>query len=186
MAANKGDERIVARESDPAQRGNPHIAEDQEREGDGLMSRQEYIQMLRNEWQQVALPRPPDRPGIHWFWGSTTSTTDTIHRRIKLGYELVKKSELPDFKIEKSNSAEYADYITCNEMILMKIPTERYLDVLSVFHHEMPLEEERSIREQVETRKEELNSKAGKEIIQNLGEGLANLGTAKKARFSPD
>jgi len=183
MATQKGDERIVARTSDPEQRGDFHTSQDVEREADGLMTREERIQMIRNEWAQVALPKPPDKPGIHWFWGSTTSTTDTVHRRLKLGYELVKKSELPDFKIEKANSADYGEYITCNEMILMKLPTEIYGDILNIFHHEMPLDEERSIRDQVENRKEELNGRAGKEIIQNVGEGLNNLGVSKKGRF---
>jgi hypothetical protein len=181
--ASKPDERIVARDNDPAQRGNPHQLEDIEREGDGLMSRAERLNMIRNEWQQTALPNPPEIPGWHQFWASTTNSTDSIHRRQKLGYVLVKKSEHPNFKIEKANSADYGEYITCNEMILMKIPTEIYLDIMSVFHHEMPMEEEKSIREQLENRKEELNSRAGKEVIQNTGEGFSRLGEVRKARF---
>jgi hypothetical protein len=184
MAQNKGDDRIVARVADPEQRGNPHRIEDDEREGDGLMSREERIAMLKNEWQQVALPKPPDKPGWHWFWGSTNSPTDTIHRRQKLGYVLVKRDELPDFKVEKMQAGDYADYITCNEMILMKIPTDIFMDVMQLFHHDSPLEEEASIRNQVESQKEQLNSQAGKEIIQSVGEGLQNLGVQKRAKFT--
>jgi hypothetical protein len=184
MAQHKGDERLVSRENDPAQRGNPHRVEDDAREGDGLMSREERIAMLKQEWMQVALPKPPDKPGVHWFWASTTSGTDTVHRRQKLGYVLVKREELPEFKIEKAQAGEYAEYFTCNEMILMKIPTEIYMDVMAVFHHDAPMDEERSIREQIESRKDQLNSQAGKEIIQAVGEGLQNLGLQKRAKFS--
>ena len=183
MATSKGDDRIVERDSDPHQRGNSHLAQDQEREGDGLMSRAERLNMLRNEWQQTALPTPPEIPGWHQFWASTSNSSDTIHRRQKLGYVPVKKAEHPDFKIEKTNSGDYADYITCNEMLLMKIPMDIYLDIMTVFHHELPSDEEKSIREQVENRKEELNSRAGKEVIKNAGEGFSNLGAARKARF---
>lgn len=182
--SNKGDDRIVVRTNDPAQRGDARVVADFEREEeDGLMTREERIQMIRNEWAQTALPRPPDVPGKHWFWGSTTSTTDTIHRRLKLGYKLVKKTELPDFIVEKQNSADYAEYITCNEMILMWIPTELFQDIMGIFHHEMPLDEERSIRDRVETQRDELNRKAGKEAITVEGEGLRSLGQVRKPKF---
>jgi hypothetical protein len=179
MAKNQ-DERIVIRDQD--MRGDPNQMADAEREaGDGLMSREERMQMLKNEWQQVALPAPPANPNWHWFWASTTHSADTVHRRQKLGYVMVKRSELPDFKVEKMQAGEYADYITVNEMVLMKIPMDVYQDILTVFHHDTPLEEERSIREQVESRKHELNSKAGREVIRNEGEGIEQLGAVRRA-----
>jgi hypothetical protein len=178
----KQDERMVVRDNDPVMRGNPHQAADTDRElEDGLMSRAERMQMLKNEWQQVALPAPPRNPDWHYFWASTTNSTDTVHRRTKLGYVLVKRSEIPDFKVEKMQSGEYAEYFTCNEMVLMKIPMDIYHDILTVFHHDAPLEEERSIREQVESRRQELNSKAGRDVIQSAGDGLEQLGSVRRA-----
>jgi len=183
----KQDERMVVRDSDPAMRGNPHQAADTDRElEDGLMSRAERMQMLKNEWQQVALPAPPKVAGWHFFWASTTNSTDTVHRRVKLGYQLVKRSELPDFKVEKAQAGEYADYFTCNEMLLMKLPEDIYQDIMQVFHHDAPLDEERSIREQVESRRQELNNKAGRDVIQSAGDGLEQLGSTRRApKFIP-
>lgn len=193
MATKKdfGDDRIVDRDYDVEQRGNPHGAADTEREvNDGLMSAAERRAMLRNEWTQQALPTPPRLKGFHLCWLSTTNSADTIHRRLKLGYVLVKKEEMPEFKVEKAQSGDYASYITCNEMLLAKLPEAIYQDIMATFGHDMPMEEEASIRNQIESRKEQLNNQAGREVIKNANDGgpsgLDQLGRQVNApRFTP-
>lgn len=105
--------------------------------------------MLRDEFTQEALPRVPEIPGWHLCWLSTTNSYDPIHKRMRLGYVPVKVGELPGFESLKMNSGEFAGCISCNEMLLFKIPAERYLEIMDLFHHTMPAEEEEALRAQL-------------------------------------
>lgn len=194
MARNQGlgDERIVDRGDSSAIRGNPHKEADMARanEDGTVMTRAERLSMIRDAWQQVALPTPPNMPGYHMCWLSTTNSSDTIQRRMKLGYELVRRDELPGFKVEKPNSAEYSDYVTCNEMVLGKLPIDIYEDVMRTFHEDLPYEEETSIRERMQQTAESLNRQAGREIVEQAREGgqsgYEQLGAQRrKAKFVP-
>jgi len=194
MARNQGlgDERIVDRGDNSAMRGNPHREPDAQRanEDGTVMTRAERLSMIRDTWQQVALPTPPNMPGYHLCWLSTTNSSDTIQRRMKLGYELVKRDELPGFKVEKPNSAEYSDYVTCNEMVLGKLPADIYEDIMSVFHNDLPHEEETSIRERMQQTAESLNRQAGRQIVEQARDGgesgYEQLGAQRrKPKFVP-
>lgn len=131
-----------------------HLArrQDQERADDEgtALSMEERLAMIRNEFVQEALPTAPDIPGFHMCWLSTTHSYDTIHRRMRLGYELVRRDELPGFVVQKTSSGDYADYIMCNEMILAKIPVELYQAIMREFHHDRPLAEEEAINARIE------------------------------------
>jgi len=50
----------------------------------------------------------------------------------------------------KVKAGEHAGFISCNEMLLYKIPMEMYQDVMAHFHHEAPLEDANKIRLQAE------------------------------------
>jgi len=70
----------------------------------------------------------------------------------------------------KVKAGEHAGFISCNEMLLYKIPMELYQDVMAHFHHEAPLEEANKIRlqaEQVVGR-----DSSGRKLGQVEGEGL--------------
>ena len=63
-----------------------------------MVSSEERRRMFRSEWLQEALPTPPEIPGFHLCWLSTTNQYDPIHKRLRMGYTPVKAEELPGFE----------------------------------------------------------------------------------------
>lgn len=45
-------------------------------------------------------------------------------------------------------AGQWDGFIGCNEMVLFKVPVERFQDLMAIFHHDMPLEGEQAIKEQ--------------------------------------
>ena len=137
---------------------------------DNFVSADERRKAWKDEWTQSALPSVPDMKGWHLCWLSTTNSYDSIDKRIRLGYVPVKAEELPSMDNNKVKAGEHAGFISCNEMLLYKIPMELYQDVMAHFHHEAPLEEANKIRlqaEQVVGR-----DSSGRKLGQVEGEGL--------------
>ena len=88
-------------------------------------SRRERLEAFRDKWQNSALPDLPPGilPGFHLCWLSTTNNYDSIDKRMALGYEPVKASELgKGFEaLGKMSSGKFEGCISCNEMVLFKI-----------------------------------------------------------------
>ena len=63
-----------------------------------FVSSEERRRAFRSEWLQEALPTPPEIPGFHLCWLSTTNQYDPIHKRLRMGYELVKAAEVSGFE----------------------------------------------------------------------------------------
>jgi hypothetical protein len=137
---------------------------------DNFVSTDERRKMWKDEWTQSALPSVPDMKGWHLCWLSTTNSYDSIDKRIRLGYVPVKAEELPGMDNNKVKAGEHAGFISCNEMLLYKIPMELYQDVMAHFHHEAPLEEANKIRLQAEQAVGRDSS--GRKLGQVEGEGL--------------
>jgi len=175
------DNRLRKRDGEAAQRGNPAAAQDRDRvmEDGTAMSMEDRRRQIRNEWQQSVLPTPPEIPGFHTCWLSTTHPTDTVHRRLKLGYALVRKDEVENFEVERgvqSGTSQYSDYVTCNEMVLAKIPSEIYQVAMAEFHHYQPRDEERAIRERMGQNASQINEEAGRNVVTTEGDGFNKLG----------
>lgn len=134
---------------------------------------------FRSEWVHEALPTPPEIPGFHLCWLSTTNSYDPIHRRIRMGYSPVKVEEVPGLEVYKVHSGEHTGYVSVNEMLLFKIPMERYQQIMAEFHHHMPREEESKIRENVERLQEATKDSQGQTLIRPE-EGISELGRARK------
>ena len=84
---------------------------------------------------------------MHYCWLSTTNQTDAIHRRLRLGYELVRADELPEFRGDyRVNSGQFEGCIAVNEMILAKIHKRLYQELMLISHHEKPMSEEENIK----------------------------------------
>ena len=66
-----------------------------EQDPDAKLKR-ERVEAFRDRWQNSALPDLPEGaiPGFHLCWLSTTNNYDSIDKRMALGYEPVKASEL--------------------------------------------------------------------------------------------
>ena len=132
------------------------------------LSNRERIEAFRDKWQNSALPDIPKDaiPGMHLCWLSTTNTYDSIDKRMALGYEPVKAVELgKGFEtLGKMSSGKFEGCVSCNEMVLFKIPEEVYQEVMRMMHLEDPLEHQRNITSQVRSTAQE--GKGGRSILE--------------------
>lgn len=144
-----GDARLVRTRGDRS-RATRDVADDLRENRDATaLSVQERRRMLRDSLAQTVLPTPPKIPGFHLCWLSTTNSTDPIYKRVQLGYELVRQSEVAGFEQFKVTGGEFDGCVACNEMVLSKLPDALYQDLMTIFHHDMPLEQEQAIKERV-------------------------------------
>jgi len=75
-----------------------------------------------------------------------------------LGYEPVKASELGvGFEgLGKMSSGKFEGCVSCNEMVLFKLPEDVYQEVMRMLHLEDPLEHQRNIE----------GSKGGRSVLE--------------------
>lgn len=145
-----GDDRLK-KDAGLASRGSRDNADSNRVQQDGMsLSAAERRRMLRQEWVQEVLPTVPPIAGYHLCWLSTTNSTDPIYKRMQRGYVPVKASEVPGFGTQYTAvGGEFDGCIACNEMLLFKLPQEMYNDLMTIYHHEIPMEQEQSIHERV-------------------------------------
>ena len=133
-----------------------------------MKSNRERVAAFRDKWQNSALPDLPPGilPGFHLCWLSTTNNYDSIDKRLALGYEPVKVSELgKGFEnLGKMSSGKFEGCISCNEMVLFKLPEDIYQEVMRMLHLEDPLEHQRNITSQVRSTAQE--GKGGRSILE--------------------
>lgn len=111
----------------------------QDRGNTDSVRRAERRSMLTSS--DILLPQPPKIAGYHLFWATTTNTKDSIENRQRLGYEFVKRAELPDFNLNTQKAGELTeDRIMVNEMVLMKINEADFVDDMLYKHHDLPTE----------------------------------------------
>lgn len=132
------------------------------------IKRRERIDAFRDKWQNSALPNLPKDaiPGFHLCWLSTTNQYDSIDKRLALGYEPVKAAELgKGFEsLGKMSSGKFEGCVSCNEMVLFKLPEEIYQEVMRMLHLEDPLEHQRNITASVRSNSQE--GKGGRSILE--------------------
>jgi hypothetical protein len=130
-------------------------------------NKRERAEAFRDKWQNSALPDLPGGiiPGFHLCWLSTTNNYDSIDKRVALGYEPVKASELgKGFEgLGKMSSGKFEGCVSCNEMVLFKLPEEIYQEVMRMMHLEDPLDHQRNITAQVRQSAQE--GKGGRSIL---------------------
>lgn len=153
------DDRLEERVAEVKQRGT---ASDED------IKRRERIDAFRDKWQNSALPNLPKDaiPGFHLCWLSTTNQYDSIDKRLALGYEPVKAAELgKGFEsLGKMSSGKFEGCVSCNEMVLFKLPEEIYQEVMRMLHLEDPLEHQRNITASVRSNSQE--GKGGRSILE--------------------
>jgi hypothetical protein len=176
--ADFGDERLK-KDAGLSVRGSRDNADKSRTSQDGgSLSAEERRKLLRNEWVQEVLPKPPTLPGFHACWLSTNNSTDPIYKRIQRGYLPVKASEVPGFGSQYSVSGgEFDGCIGCNEMLLFKIPIDMYNDLMTIYHHDLPSEQEQSIHERVS--QGQTYDSSGRPL-QHVEGGFAQMGRAVK------
>ena len=120
-------------------------AEDRPNSEDRELSDQERVDMLRRAMFQAALPDLPKMPGYHVCWLTTQNPRDPIHGRLRLGYQLIKTTEIPEFASLTTTTGEYAGCIVVNEMIAAKLPIHLYEAFMREHHFKLPMEQEEAI-----------------------------------------
>jgi len=131
-------------------------------------AKRERAEAFRDRWQNSALPDIPGGtiPGFHLCWLSTTNNYDSIDKRMALGYEPVKASDLGQGfeNLGKMSSGKFEGCVSCNEMILFKLPEEIYQEAMRLMHLEDPLEHQRNITAQVRGTAQE--GKGGRSLLE--------------------
>lgn len=184
-AASPREDTRLRKAPDTEARGS-RAEEDQERVNDmgTAMTSEQLSAMIRNEFQQEALPRVPEMAGWHLCWLSTTNSYDPIHKRMRLGYVPVRVNEVPGFDSLRMKSGEFEGCVSCNEMVLFKIPNELYLAIMQEFHHNMPLQEEEALKAQL-IREQDVD-RNGKKLgqITEDSDGFEDLARPRQGKFA--
>jgi hypothetical protein len=144
------DSRTRQHQPQGSQRGARSNADDARVGLDGTgTSAEQRKRLLRDEFQQEALPRVPEIPGFHCCWLSATSNYDPIAKRVRMGYTPVMAADMPGMEKLRMTSGDYEGIVSCNEMLLFKIPDELYQEIMTEFHHDGPMREEESLKAQL-------------------------------------
>lgn len=139
----------------------------------------ERFELFRDSLIQSVLPDLPRIPGFHTCWLSTQHASDTIQKRLRVGYELIRKDEInKDFGPSTHTTGDYADFVTVKEMVAAKIPLRLYNRYMAEVHHRQPLEAEAGIRATVDQFRGEL---AERNVDVMMGDGTAGLGKGAKS-----
>ena len=130
------------------------------------------LEMFRAQLFNDALPDLPDMPGYHVCWLTTTNPRDPIHRRIQLGYEPIKASDVPGMEFASVKTGEWAGLIGVNEMIAFKLPLGLYQRFMQEAHHDAPLREENKLAETAEIMRQQAEG-SGSTLFE--GDGLQEM-----------
>jgi hypothetical protein len=175
-----GDERIK-KDAAGAQRISRDNADASRVHNDGsALSADERRRLLRQEWVHEVLPTIPAPAGWHYCWLSTTNSTDPIHKRMQMGYVPVKVSEVPGLTQYKMVGGDFDGCVACNEMLLFKVEEQRYQDLMTIYHSDMPAEQEQAIFERVNAAQDRDSN--GRNLVTT--EGFERLGRRPTPQFA--
>ena len=188
MAEPQSDERIAKRADNGVARTDRLTLDrshTENREKTDSVRVSERQALLRDT--NTLLPIPPEMPGYHLIWLTTTNQKDSVEQRQRLGYELVKRSELPDFALNSQKSGELTeDRIMINEMVLAKIPHELWIQDMTYLHHTMPNDSAKNLRDSVRIGQDGKGRNVaytGGEFNSGVADGYNSLGQAKPPTF---
>lgn len=159
--------RAMAREEDSRESDEGREPDDRE------MSDEDYLERFRDQLEQSVLPNLPNQDGFHVCWLTTSNPRDTIPMRMRMGYQLIRESDLPGLNEASVKTGSYAGCVMINEMIAARIPLRLYNLYMKEAHSNRPLAEEGKLRNMVEEIKNQASS-SGLEI--EVGDGMAQLG----------
>lgn len=148
------------------------VAQDRE------VSEDDRLEMFRQSLFNDALPDLPAIPGFHVCWLTTTNPRDSIHRRLQLGYELIKAHEVHGMEYASLKTGDWPGCIGVNEMIAAKLPDRLYQAFMKEAHHDAPRREEEMLTAQADTLRQDLESH-GANVFE--GDGLTELRRGRPA-----
>ncbi len=135
------------------------------------------LEQFRQTFTAEKLPNIPPIPGFHVCWLTTTNNSDPIYRRLRLGYELIKASEVPGFESSQIKGGEYDGCIGVGEMVAAKLPLELYEMYMTEVHHTQPRAEEEKLQSVIDVIESEAKRKKARVDVEDgsrqLGRGPA-------------
>ena len=131
----------------------------------------ERVELFRDGMQQSILPDLPEFAGYHSFWATISNPRDTIQKRRRLGYELIRVEEFPGWDGTGITAGGVSGVVNVNEMIAMRLPMRLYQRYMQEAHHHAPLQEESKIVSLLNNMK----AQAGQDLIREQGDGMAAL-----------
>lgn len=154
-------------------------ADSDSREDAGLAAARD--RSFRDEFTHEALPKPPNLPGFHCCWLSSTNQWDPIPRRVRMGYTPVTPDEAPDLQGLTQKSGQWEGMIGINEMLLYKIPLDIWHQMMKEFHHDGPRDEEAGIKNRTDAMSQEMQDSEGTSLVRMEGD-MASLGRAPRRK----
>ena len=136
------------------------------------LSDDERVEMFRQQFHQSSLPDLPKLDGWHCCWLTTTNPRDSIHMRMRLGYEPLKPSDVPGWDYVTVKTGEWQGFIGVNEMLAFKLPISLYEKYMQEAHHDAPLREEDKLAEVAEMMRDQAE-RAGSTMYE--GDGLTEM-----------
>lgn len=182
MADNLDQVRDSARKNATSERTTREATEHRPSE----VSLREKARRNIEEFDQNVLPKLPTIDGYHLVWVSTTNRYDSVNNYFKMGYSLVKQSEISakdsDFSAYVSvTEGEYAGGIIASEMLMLKVPSEMYQEYMHYYHRELPDQLEGSLSDKQSDLMQESKHVF---IDKDQAGGLSKRTKAPKSRFA--
>jgi len=140
----------------------------------------ERVEMFRQQFFQSSLPDLPRLSGWHMCWLTTTNPRDSIHMRIRLGYEPVKPEDVAGWEYATLKTGDWAGLIGVNEMLAFKLPISLYEKYMKEAHHDAPLREEEKLTDTADFLEEQARSSKSRIT---LGDGNMEMGQQREAQF---
>ena len=140
----------------------------------------ERVEMFRQQFFQSSLPDLTKLSCWHMCWLTTTNPRDSIHMRIRLGYEPVKSEDVPGWEYATLKTGDWAGLIGVNEMLAFKLPISLYEKYMKEAHHDAPLREEEKLTDTADFLEQQARSSKSR-ITQ--GDGNLEIGQQREAQF---
>lgn len=146
-------------------------------------SSREERRAFRERWSQTHLPNLPKKDGKHRCWVSTSHPTDTVARRVALGYRVltlddVKGSSWSPEASSVKDAASVDNTVRWREMVGMECSEELYQQYMREFHHDQPADMERDIVGQAEAAGEQIRDSGGRI---EMGDGWKQMAQHRRA-----
>jgi hypothetical protein len=137
------------------------------------LSDDERVEMFRQQFHQSSLPDLPKLDGWHTCWLTTTNSRDSIHTRMRLGYEPLKPEDVPGWDYVTIKTGDWVGFIGVNEMLAFKLPLSLYEKYMQEAHHDAPLREEEKLEETATLMREQAE-RAGGRLLES--DGMRDVG----------
>jgi hypothetical protein len=147
---------------------------------DRKLTEQERVDMFRETFYQSSLPDLPPIPGWHVCWLTTTNPRDSIHMRIRLGYEPVKPEDVPGWEYATLKTGDWVGLIGINEMLAFKLPMNLYERYMREAHHDAPNREAEKLTDTAEFLEQQARSSKSR---LDVGDGNREIGQNREAIF---